>query len=78
MNFRHNDFPFSIRKYQKGEFTGYNITDLTETEPWNDENFDKFGSHTDILRLRQGKVGAQVIVSQLKFFIDIILLISIQ
>ena len=40
------------------------INDLTVVEPWASANT----SHTDIKRLRQGKMGAQVFIFLLVFF----------
>ena len=53
----HNDFPWTLRNYAKNQIASLNITDLTKLEPWASSP----SSHTDIIRLRQGKVGAQVI-----------------
>ena len=40
----------------KNQINDLNITDLTNVLPWSKSNM----SHTDIERLRAGKVGAQV------------------
>lgn len=53
---RHNDFPNSLRKYANNQVDDLDIYDLTTLEPWASSS----SSHTDINRLRQGKVGAQV------------------
>jgi membrane dipeptidase len=53
---RHNDFPNSLRKYANNQIDDLDIYDLTTLEPWASSP----SSHTDINRLRQGKVGAQV------------------
>lgn len=46
----------TLRSYEKNQVGDLNITDLTAVEPWASSS----SSHTDINRLRQGKVGAQV------------------
>jgi membrane dipeptidase len=53
---RHNDFPYSLRRYENNQVGDLDINDLTTSEPWASSS----SSHTDINRLRQGKVGAQV------------------
>jgi membrane dipeptidase len=59
----HNDFPWTLRNYAKNQIGALNITDLTKLEPWASSP----SSHTDINRLRQGKVGAQVMFGQRKY-----------
>ena len=54
--FRHNDFPNSLRNYEKNQVGNLDISNLTARDPWATSS----SSHTDINRLRQGKVGAQV------------------
>ncbi|XP_032799459.2 LOW QUALITY PROTEIN: dipeptidase 1 [Daphnia magna] len=51
----HNDFPYSLRRYESNQVGDLDIYDLTTVEPWASSS----SSHTDINRLRQGKVGAQ-------------------
>ncbi|XP_046461771.1 dipeptidase 1-like [Daphnia pulex] len=51
----HNDFPYSLRRYENNQVGDLDINDLTTSEPWASSS----SSHTDINRLRQGKVGAQ-------------------
>ncbi|KAI9561086.1 hypothetical protein GHT06_012042 [Daphnia sinensis] len=51
----HNDLPWTLRNYAKNQVGILNITDLTNVEPWASSP----SSHTDVIRLRQGKVGAQ-------------------
>ena len=53
---RHNDFPMTLRSYARNQVANLDINDLTNQEPWSSSP----SSHTDINRLRQGKVGAQV------------------
>ena len=53
----HNDFPMTLRDYAKNQVASLDINDLTSLEPWASSPL----SHTDIKRLRQGKMGAQVI-----------------
>ena len=57
MNFRHNDLPYMLRKLVKNQLGKVNLTNLIDAEPWS----STVDSHTDIVRLRQGQVGAQVI-----------------
>ncbi|KZS18074.1 Dipeptidase [Daphnia magna] len=51
----HNDLPWTLRNYANNQVGILNITDLTNVEPWASSP----SSHTDVIRLRQGKVGAQ-------------------
>lgn len=51
----HNDFPMTLRSFARNQVGDLDITDLTNQAPWNSSP----SSHTDINRLRQGKVGAQ-------------------
>ena len=46
----------TLRMYEKNQVANVDIYDLTNTTGWSDSPL----SHTDIRRLRQGKVGAQV------------------
>lgn len=48
--------PWTLRNYANNQVGILNITDLTNVEPWASSS----SSHTDVIRLRQGKVGAQV------------------
>lgn len=57
--YRHNDFPYSLRRYESNQVGDLDIYDLTTVEPWASSS----SSHTDINRLRQGKVGAQVSIN---------------
>jgi len=52
----HNDLPHVIRNLFQNQLSLFNLTDVSNVEPWNATD----DSHTDIVRLRQGKVGAQV------------------
>ena len=47
----------SIREYEKNQVGNLDIYDLTTKEPWASST----SSHTDIKRLRQGQLGAQVL-----------------
>ena len=47
----------TLRDYAKNQVANLDINDLTAVEPWASSTL----SHTDIKRLRQGKMGAQVI-----------------
>ena len=53
---RHNDLPHVIRLLAESQLASFNLTDLVDKKPWSKDPT----SHTDILRLRQGKIGAQV------------------
>lgn len=58
--FRHNDLPWNIRKFLRNQINDFELdTDLTQVEPWSKSKY----SHTDLPRLRQGMVGAQVILN---------------
>lgn len=54
---RHNDLPWNIRKFLRNQINEFELdTDLTVVEPWSISKY----SHTDLPRLREGMVGAQV------------------
>ena len=54
---RHNDFPWNARRFVYNKLKNVNLTsDLRMVRPWNESVW----SHTDLFRLRQGMVGAQV------------------
>ena len=60
---RHNDLPWNIRKFNGGKLQSQNLASgLQHEEPWS----RSLWSHTDLLRLRQGRVGAQV---SIQFFL---------
>ena len=46
-----------MRDFAKNQVANLDINDLTSVEPWASSP----KSHTDIKRLREGKMGAQVI-----------------
>lgn len=46
----------SLRDYERNQVGDLDISDLTTREPWASSP----SSHTDINRLRQGQLGAQV------------------
>lgn len=55
--YRHNDLPWNIRKFLRNQINEFELdTDLTVVEPWSISKY----SHTDLPRLREGMVGAQV------------------
>ena len=59
---RHNDLPWNIRKFIHNKLHTVNFTyDLRNISPWSKSQW----SHTDLNRLKQGRVGAQV--NKLKF-----------
>ncbi|XP_043235338.1 dipeptidase 1-like [Amphibalanus amphitrite] len=52
----HNDFPWNLRNFVHNEVDAFNFSaDLRQVAPWNLSRW----SHTDLPRLRQGRVGAQ-------------------
>lgn len=51
----HNDFPLTIYNYEKNLLNNFDITDLKSNPKWGPMN----NSHTDLLRLKKGKVGGQ-------------------
>ena len=55
--FSHNDFPFLLRKLLRNDLRKVNFnSDLSQTAPFKGDKMD----HTDLPRLRKGKVGGQV------------------
>ena len=55
--FRHNDLPWNIRKFIHNKLNTVNFThDLRSVSPWSESPW----SHTDLKRLKEGMVGAQV------------------
>jgi len=54
----------TLRMYAKNQVADLDIYDLTNTTGWSNSPL----SHTDIRRLRQGKVGAQVHLSAFNHF----------
>ncbi|OXA62971.1 Dipeptidase 1 [Folsomia candida] len=56
----HNDLPYNIRKFIHGQLSDFNFnSDLKNTPPWSRSVW----SHTDLPRLRRGRVGAQWFVA---------------
>ena len=54
---RHNDLPWNIRKFLHNQLHDFHFSeDLRQQEPWSQSVW----SHTDLHRLKQGMVGAQV------------------
>ncbi|XP_064078099.1 dipeptidase 1-like isoform X1 [Macrobrachium nipponense] len=52
----HNDLPWNLRKFLHNKLYSFNLSsDLTQERPWRNSPF----SHTDLPRLRHGKVAAQ-------------------
>ncbi|XP_037084753.1 dipeptidase 1-like [Pollicipes pollicipes] len=52
----HNDFPWNARRFVYNKLQNVNLSmDLRHVRPWNESVW----SHTDLIRLRQGHVGAQ-------------------
>ena len=51
---RHNDLPFALREYYDNQFDEFDLTVNGSVNP------PGLGWHTDIPRLRAGKVGGQV------------------
>ena len=57
---RHNDFPLTIRDIYQNDFTALNFdSNLTENPLFSGYAM----SHTDLPKLRIGKVGGQVIIN---------------
>jgi len=54
--FRHNDLPWNIRKFLKNQLREFRFDDLRDTHPWSQSAW----SHTDLRRLKEGMVAAQV------------------
>jgi len=55
--FRHNDLAWNIRKFVHNKLGNVNFSqNLADVEPWSISKW----SHTDIPRLVQGGLGAQV------------------
>lgn len=54
--FRHNDLPWNIRKFLKNQLREFRFDDLRDTHPWSRSAW----SHTDLKRLKEGMVAAQV------------------
>uniref|UniRef100_A0A1I8Q763 Dipeptidase n=1 Tax=Stomoxys calcitrans TaxID=35570 RepID=A0A1I8Q763_STOCA len=52
----HNDLPWNIRKFLHNKLNDFNFNeDLREVDPWKRSNW----SHTDLTRLKKGKISAQ-------------------
>ena len=56
----------TLRMYAKNQVAGLDINDLTIVDGWSTSPL----SHTDIQRLRQGKVGAQVFTAYDDIWLD--------
>ncbi|KAG5874633.1 putative dipeptidase, partial [Gonioctena quinquepunctata] len=55
----HNDLPWNIRKFLHNKLKNFKFTDdLRKVSPWSTSAW----SHTDLMRLEQGHVAAQVSV----------------
>ena len=56
-NFRHNDLPWNIRQFIHNKLEKVNLSiNIQYSPPWSTSKW----SHTDFLRLRKGRVGAQL------------------
>jgi membrane dipeptidase len=54
---RHNDLPWNIRKFLKNQLREFRFgEDLRSISPWSTSAW----SHTDLRRLKEGMVSAQV------------------
>ena len=60
--YRHNDLPYLIREVVQNQLDAVNLTDLTGSELWTNRS----DSHTDMVRMREGGVGAQFWVAYSK------------
>ncbi|XP_055533701.1 dipeptidase 1-like [Wyeomyia smithii] len=59
----HNDLPFNIYKYERNLLANFNLDSNLKLHPvWGEANT----SHTDLPRLRQGKLGAQFWVAYVR------------
>ena len=57
LHFRHNDFPMAIRELYNNDVTKFDFnSNLSALPEFQDYNMD----HTDLVRLRKGRVGGQV------------------
>ncbi|KOX70888.1 hypothetical protein WN51_03316 [Melipona quadrifasciata] len=56
LNGKHNDLPWNIRKFLKNQLREFRFDDLRDTHPWSRSAW----SHTDLRRLKEGMVAAQV------------------
>ena len=64
--FSHNDLAWNIRKFVHNKLGKVNFSmDLSQEKPWSESKW----SHTDIPRLVQGGLGAQVSV-QVNLVVD--------
>ncbi len=55
---RHNDLPWSLREHVKNDLRKFDFTaNLTQVEPWKSDPY----SHTDLPRIREGRLGGQVL-----------------
>lgn len=61
---------YTFDDLMKNQINDLNITDLTNVLPWSKSNM----SHTDIKRLRAGKVGAQVLLKRVNSALPIIII----
>lgn len=53
----HNDLPYNIRKFVHNQLSEFNFdVDLKNVPPWSNSNW----SHTDLQRLKKGRVASQV------------------
>ena len=53
----HNDLPWNVRKFMHNKLHAFNLTQRLDTvRPWSRSAW----SHTDLPRLREGQVSAQV------------------
>lgn len=61
----HNDLPYNIRKFVHNQLSEFNFdVDLKNVPPWSNSNW----SHTDLQRMKKGRVAAQVRFSDFHSF----------
>lgn len=61
----HNDLPYNIRKFVHNQLSEFNFdADLKNVPPWSNSNW----SHTDLQRMKKGRVAAQVWYIIFNFF----------
>lgn len=65
----HNDLPWNIRKFLKNQLREFRFgEDLRDIAPWS----TSLWSHTDLHRLKEGMVAAQVSIDSYKFLTSVL------
>lgn len=69
----HNDLPYNIRKFVHNQLSEFNFdADLKNVTPWSNSNW----SHTDLQRLKKGRVAAQVLEYSIVFVCVYVIFVS--